>query len=344
MKSTKNTRAVTVGIFIFLGLAIFIIGILTLGGQHKTFANLMSLSAVFDDVNGLQTGNNIWYSGVKVGVVKKISFYDAGKVVVDMSVDEQSQKYVHKDALAKIGTDGLIGNKIIVIYGGTPQAPVIKDGDMLQVERVQGMDEMMNTLQANNKNLLDITNNFKIVSGRLANGEGSIGKMLKDETLANQFEAVMSSLKTTSNNANRLTNNLADYTARLQAKGSLTNDLVTDTVVFSRLRSSMAQLEQVSRSANEMMNNLKTTTQEINSNLNSNTSPAGVLLHDEQAAASLKATLQNLQTSTEKLDQNMEAMQHNFLFRGYFKNQAKEKEKQEKEAAKAQTQATSTKQ
>lgn len=334
MKSTKNTRAVTVGIFIFIGLAIFVVGILTLGGQHKTFANLLSLRASFDDVNGLQTGNNIWFSGVKVGVVKKIAFDESGKVMVDMSLDEQAQKYVHRDALAKIGTDGLIGNKIIVIYGGTPQTPSVKDGDTLRVEKIQGMDEMMNTLQSNNKNLLDITNDFKTVSSRLANGEGSIGKLLKDETLANQLTAVMNGLKTTSDNANRLTNNLANYTARLQAKGSLTNDLVTDTVVFSRLRSSMAQLEQVSRSANDMMNNLKATTQQINSNLNSNTSPAGVLLHDEEAAASLKATLQNLQTSTQKLDENMEAMQHNFLFRGYFKKQAKEKEKQEKEASK----------
>ena len=330
MKSTKNTRAVTVGIFIFLGLAIFIAGILTLGGQHKTFANLLSLSAQFDDVNGLQTGNNIWYSGVKVGVVKKIAFNQSGRVEVDMSVDEQAQKYVHKDALAKIGTDGLIGNKIIVIYGGTSQTPTVKDGDTLRVERIQGMDEMMNTLQANNKNLLDITNDFKTVSSRLANGEGSIGKMLKDETMANQLEAVMNALKTTSDNANRLTNNLAGYTAKLQAKGTLTNDLITDTVVFSRLRNSMAQLEQVSKTTNDMMNNLKATTDKINTNLNSSTSPAGVLLHDEEAAASLKATLQNLQTSTKKLDENMEAMQHNFLFRGYFKK----KEKQEKEASK----------
>ena len=74
MKSTKNTRAVVVGIFILLGIVILVLTILTLGGQNKTFSKSITVRAVFDDINGLQKGNNIWFSGVKIGTVKKISF------------------------------------------------------------------------------------------------------------------------------------------------------------------------------------------------------------------------------------------------------------------------------
>src|SRR6185503_9644170 len=117
MKSTSNKRAIIVGIFIFLGLAIFIITILTLGSQKKAFQKSITIKAIFDDVNGLQKGNNIWFSGVKIGTIKKIVLLGNAKVEADMNIEEHSRQFVRKDAKAKISSDGLIGNKIIVIYG-----------------------------------------------------------------------------------------------------------------------------------------------------------------------------------------------------------------------------------
>src|SRR3954470_9795746 len=122
MKSTKNSRAVLVGVFIFVGLVIFIVGVLTLGGQHKTFSNTIDVKAEFDDVNGLQPGSNVWLAGVKVGSVTTLNFNPRGKVDVALSIDEESREYIHKNTLAKVGSDGLIGNKIIVLYGGSSQA------------------------------------------------------------------------------------------------------------------------------------------------------------------------------------------------------------------------------
>ena len=113
-------------------------------------------------------------------------------------------------------------------------------------------------------------------------------------------------------------------------EGSLTNDLVTDTVIFNKLRSTVAQLQQTSKTATEVANNFK----EMSARINSNNSPVGVLLNDPQAAADLKNTLSNLSAGTEKLDENMEAMQHNFLFRGYFKKKDKAEAKVQAEANK----------
>ncbi|MDB5195925.1 MAG: transporter permease [Flaviaesturariibacter sp.] len=328
MKSTKNTRAVVVGIFVVLGLLIFIGGVLTLGGQRKSFGSSVALKAVFHDVNGLQAGNNIWLSGVKVGTVKELAFIGAGQVEVRMNLDSKMQPYVHKDTKAKVGTDGLIGNKIIVLYGGTAATPVVGDGDLLAVESAVGMDEMMATLQSNNKNLLAITTDFKEVSQRLAAGQGTIGKLLKDESLSNSLSAALATLQRAAGNATVMTQNLSAYTAKLQQKGNLANDLVTDTVVFSRLRSSMSQIETLTQTANGVINNLQQTASGINSSLADKNSPAGALLHDEQTAASLKATVKNLETSTQKLDENMEALQHNFLLRGFFRKKAKAETKQ----------------
>ena len=326
MKSSKNTRAFAVGLFIFIALIIFVIGVLTLGGQRKAFANTVDVKSVFKDVNGLQGGSNIWFAGVKIGTIKDINFTPDGNVEVKMGIEESARQYIHKDAKAKVGTDGLIGNKIIVLYGGTEKTPVISDGDLLQAETLFNVEDMMTTLQANNKNLLAITTDFKTVSEGLANGQGSIGKLLKDETMANTLQATLATLQRTMHKAELATNNIAAFTAKFDQEGSLPHDLVNDTVIFSRLRSSVQQIDALSNTANEAVQNLKQATETVNTGLSSTATPAGVLLHDQATAESLKQVIKNLETSTKKLDENMEALQHNFLLRGFFKKKNKEAE------------------
>jgi phospholipid/cholesterol/gamma-HCH transport system substrate-binding protein len=329
MRSTKNTRAVVVGIFIFLGVAIFILTVLTLGGQQKTFAKSVVIKAIFDDISGLQKGNNIWFSGVKIGTVKKISFYGNSQVEVDMNIEQSSSQYIRKNSLAKISSEGFIGNRIVVIFSPGGNSPVVETGDMIGVEKAVNTDEMMNTFQANNKNLLDITNDFKVISRGITEGKGTVGKLLTDETLVNELHTTMATLKRASSNAQRLSEDVSDYTARLNNKGTLANDLVTDTTIFSSLRTTVAKLQEVSRTANNIVENLNATSQSINTKLNSPNTPAGLLLNDKEAAENIRVTLRYLQSSSIKLDEDLEAAQHNFLLRGFFKKKAK-KEAEEK--------------
>ncbi len=330
MKSTNNRRAVIVGIFVLLGIAIFVITILTLGSQKKTFEKTITVKSFFDDVNGLQKGNNIWFSGVKVGTIKKVTLTGKGQVEVDMNIESHSRQFIRKDAKAKISTDGLIGNKIIEIYGGTLNAPEIESGDMLGNTSLPSTDEMMSTLSKNNDNLLQITNDFKLLSGRIVEGKGTVGKLLADETMANQINATTLTLKRAAENLERLSSNVSAYTAKLNQHGSLANDLVTDTVVFSKLRSTIAQLQAVAEKSNEVIDTLKNSgvalnngLTTLNNGLNNKNAPLGMLLNDEKSAANIKVMLKNLQSSSQKLDENLEALQHNFLLRGFFKKKAK---------------------
>jgi phospholipid/cholesterol/gamma-HCH transport system substrate-binding protein len=320
MKPVQTKRAVIVGIFIIIGMAILIAGIFTVGEKRKTFTKTISLAAVFDNVNGLQTGNNVWFSGVKVGIVKKVDLIRNSEVEVVMNIDQKSQKFIHKDVKAKIASDGLIGNKIVVIYGGTLQTPIVADGDHLAVEKPLSTEDMMNTLQANNRNLLDITTDFRLISRRLAEGQGTVGKLLTDDDLMKQLQATAATLQTASANIRTLTSNVSDYTAKLQTKGALANDLVTDTIFFRTLKASASQIQEASRNAKELTNNLKA----VSYNLKDSSNLAGVLFNDKAAASNLKTTVENLQSGTKKFDEDMEALQHNFLFRGFFRKRAKQ--------------------
>ena len=330
MKAIQNKRAVIVGIFILVGAAIFMGALITVGKQRKTFTKGILVKAVFDNVNGLQAGSNIWFSGVKVGTVKKLELTSNARVIVDMTIDKKSKDFIHEDAKAKIGSDGLIGNKIVVIYGGTPAAPSIKANDILPVETALSTEEVMNSLQENNKNLLAITSDFKMISKRLANGEGTVGRLLTDDSFMDQLQATAATLQKASGNIQTLSANMADYAAKLQTKGALANDLVSDTTIFKSLRSSVAQIQEASDNARELTNNLRTVSQKINDSSNT----VGVLLHDQPTADNLRATIGNLQSGTQKFDEDMEALQHNFLFRGFFRKKAKrEQEAQQKQSA-----------
>ena len=325
MRSTKSSRAVVVGIFVFLGLAIFIIAVLTLGGQQKTFEKSIVVRAIFDDVQGLQKGNNVWFSGVKIGTIKKISFYQSSKVEVDINIEEKAKEYIRKDAKAKISSDGLIGNKIVVIYGGTEQSPAVESGDMLAVEKAVGSDEIMTTLQTNNRNLLDITTDLKSITKKLSAGEGTIGKLLSDDKLANDLHAVMLTLQRATTNTERLTSTVSVYAAQLNKKGTLAHELVSDTVLYARLRQTALQIDEVSKTANAVAADLKNASAQVSAGLNDTNTPMGMLLKDKEAAADIKVILQNLNTGSQKLDENLEALQHNFLLRGFFKKKEKQK-------------------
>ena len=335
MKSTKNSRAVIVGIFILLGIAILVVTILTLGSQRKTFQKSIVVRAVFDDINGLQKGNNIWFSGVKIGTVKKISFYGNSQVEVDMNIEENSKEYIRKNAKARISSEGLIGNRIIAIDPGAAKSPPVENGDMIGVEKAFSPDEMMNTLQSNNKNLLEITNDFKMVSRGIAQGKGTAGRLLTDNRLIDDLQATLLVLRKTATNAQRITSSVAEYASQLQRKGTLANDLVTDTIVFSRLKATATQMQEVSATANSVVTNLSNTTKNLNTSLNNRNTPVGMLLNDEDAAADIRVTLRNMQTASIKLNEDLEAVQHNFLLRGFFKKKAK-KEAQEAKASQAQ--------
>ncbi len=320
MKSTIKRRAVIVGLFLFVGILILVAGIFTIGSLHNSFVKKFEITTVFDEVSGLTKGNNIWYSGVKIGTVSELKFHGKSQVKVTMKIEKEAQPYIRKDAKAKISSDGLIGNKIIVIYGGSETAYAVQDGDTLGIEKTLSTDDMMNTLQENNKNLLAITGDFKVISKKILDGEGTLGKLLTDETLYDNVSQTVATLNKASVNAEKLTASLAVYGSKMNQEGSLTNDLVTDTTLFNSIRATVAELKQIATVASGITLSLKNAT----SDLNNTNSPAGVILHDQTAAAELKSTIKNLESSTQKLNEDLEALQHNFLLRGYFKKKAKE--------------------
>lgn len=323
MNTEKNKRTVIVGLFVTVGLLILLVGVFTLGGQKKTFVPSINVQAVFDNVNGLQKGDNVWFSGVKVGTVKTIQFNGNSQIKVTLHIERKAQEFIRKDAKAKVGAEGFIGNKLVVIYGGTPEAGHIEGGEHLQVERTLSTDDMMATLQKNNENLVAITTDFKTVSNRLVNGEGTAGAFLNDASLYKSLQSTANNLQIAARNSELLSSRIAEYTAQLEKPGSLANGLVHDTIIMTNLQAAVRQINDAANATHSFTANLKTVSDQLNTKDNA----VGLLLNDKETAEQVKSIIENLNSGSRKLDEDLEALQHNFLFRGYFKRKARQEAK-----------------
>ena len=324
MDLKQNKRAAVVGVFIFLAVVIFIAGVFMVGGGGSLLSDKAEVRAVFDDIKGLKNGNNVWFSGVKVGTIESAEFNPDGTVLVTMGIDEDSKKFIPRNVKAKVSTDGLVGNKIIMLVGGTPGSGSIQGGETLTIARDVDTDQMMATLQKNNENLVAITENMKTLTGQIASGKGTAGKLLFDESLYSSLQSTLAAANRTAANAGQVTSQLASYTAKLNDKGTLTHELVSDTVLFSSLKRSAKQMEKASASITTISQNFETASQGIRNG----DSPAGVLLTDKQAAEDLKEILDNLNESSRKMDQTLEAAQHSIFLRGFFRKKAKAEAKE----------------
>lgn len=319
MSTQENKRSLIVGLFTLIGLIILVVGILVLSSQQNKFSKNLVVKTYFNDVKGLKVGNNVWFSGVKVGIIKEIAFESIEKVRVVMTIQEKDSQFIRKDVVAILGSDGLIGNSIISLVGGSSKFPQIENDDVLKSGASVGMEQMIGLLQENGDNLSVITKNFATLSQHMVDGKGTVGALLTDDEIATNLKSSVGSLTKVMTDASLAVNNLVDLTKKLNNNEGLLHDLTTDKEVFASLRESAAQLQGVTQTANALMENLNKTSARLNDKDNA----LGVLTNDPAAATEIKQILKNLNTSTEKLDENMEALQSNFLLKGFFKKKAK---------------------
>src|SRR6201996_3180771 len=131
MKTTSGQK-IKIGVFALAGLAVLIIAIFLIGNKKGLFSSTFNVHGLFKNVNGLQVGNNARFAGINVGVVEYIQIINDTTVKVVLTLNEDVRKFIKKDAKLSIGSDGLMGDKLVVIApGGADTNETVKDGDKL---------------------------------------------------------------------------------------------------------------------------------------------------------------------------------------------------------------------
>ncbi len=191
----QKINTIKLGAFISGGLLLVILGIYYIGKKQQMFDSTFTVNAIFLDINGLQIGNNVRFSGINVGVIETIDIISDSTVKVSFSVKDDVRKFIKKDAKAIIGSDGLMGNKIISLIAGTKdEKPILDEAYVRTIESVS-MDEIMFNLNLASENAAIITDDLAIITHNISTGQGTIGKLFMDTAFAETIDDAVSNIK-----------------------------------------------------------------------------------------------------------------------------------------------------
>ncbi|MGZ4099929.1 MAG: MlaD family protein [Bacteroidia bacterium] len=312
----KDTRRkILLGVFAFIGAALFLVAIFLAGRKENLFEKSFTLSAIFNDVNGIKKGNYVYYSGVRGGIVKKVTFINDSMILVDMSMEKSMQKLIKKDAKVFISTEGLVGDKIIQIKPTYRSRTPVKDFDTLVAINPYDTHDIIEKLISTNDHAAIISSNLAELSEKINQPhKGLASALLNDSSIAGNFADILQSLKTTGKQMSALSFRLEKITDNISSNNSVVGGLLSDSSALKNdITNAINNLVKVSDYSMKI-------TQNINSALENsrNNNAVGVLVRDSVFAKDLKEGMENFRNSTKKLDQNMEALQHSFLFRKFF--------------------------
>lgn len=325
--ASQKTR---LGIFVIISTILFVLAVYMIGQGKDMFKKTFTISAYFQNVNGLQNGNNVRYAGIDIGTVKAIGMLNDSTIKIDMSIDEKITKHIKKDAIATIGSDGLVGNMIVNIVPGKGTATVIENGDVIESFSKIGADDILSTLSVGSENAALLTVDLLKITTEMLEGEGTIGLLLNDTIMAQDLKQSVYNLKTASKGATKAITELTDLISSIKTNDdSVLGMVLNDSISGSQLKSIVNNLETSSNEINSILNNINT----VVNDLNFSDGAYHYMVKDTTLVNDLKSTIKNINEGTEKFNENMEALKHNFLTRGYFRKL----ERQEKKAAKAKS-------
>ena len=315
MPQRPASNHIRLGLFVVAGLVCLLATLFLLGRKQNLFSRSMAVQADFRNVSGLLTGNNVRLGGITVGTVKQIKILNDTTVRVEMSLNRDVRPFVRRNTVAVIGTDGLVGNTIINLSAASGAAPLVAPGDILPTRTPASIDAMLGTLEISNKNLVGITHNLRQITDRL-NGDNAFWKLLDDEQLTANVRASLQNAASASNQLSVASRDVRALTRGVREGRGPAGYLFTDTAFAGQLGHAAHQLAGTS-------DTLAATLAVLKRQVQTDHGPLNTLLTDTVLSRQLRQSVRNVEAGTAGFSQNMDALQHNFLLRGYFRRQAK---------------------
>ena len=325
MKKTHNQK-LKLGLFVVLGLILFVVAVYLIGNRQNMFVKTFNISANFNNVNGLMQGNNVRYSGINIGTVKTISMINDSTINVDMVIEEKMVQHIKKDAIATIGTDGLVGNMIVNIIPGKGDSEMIVPGDVIQSYTKIGTDEMLNTLNVTNENAALLTAKLLNIADAMADSKGTFGMLINDTVVSSNLKQTVNQLRIMSIEANKSMKSLNTIINTINFQESVAGVLLNDSIEAQKIRVLLTNLEATTAGVNSVISNINETIEEYKNSKGA----VNYLFNDEEFVKNLEQSLININEGTDKFNQNMEALKHSFLTRRYFRKLEKQQKKKAK--------------
>ncbi len=198
METHSQKYKVRLGLFVAGGLALFVLAIFIIGKQKNLFNPVFKLTTTFYNVSGLQVGNNIRFSGINVGTVDQIIIINDSTVRVDMLVRKEVHQFIKSDCQVAIGSEGIIGDRLLIITQGSTDAKLAKEGQKLASTEPVETDAIIASLDITAYNAGIITNQLAEIMTKINSGNGTLGRLIEDSTIAENLNQTIVNLKTSS--------------------------------------------------------------------------------------------------------------------------------------------------
>jgi phospholipid/cholesterol/gamma-HCH transport system substrate-binding protein len=302
---SSSTFKLRLGLFVTGGFILLLVGIFLIGRQKNLFNPVFKLTTTFYNVSGLRVGNNVRFSGINIGTVDNIKIINDSTIQVGMIIKMDVQPFVKTDCLATIGSEGIIGDRVLIILQGSANAQPVTNGQTLLSSEPVELDAIVASLQISATNAEVVTKQLAEIMTNVNQGNGTIGRLIQDSTIAENISDIIINFKDISIGAEEklaiIMNNLNTNIDSIMANFNLT---AANTVMTSG-----------------QMNTIMT-------RINEGDGTLGLLIRDTAMSGDLSQTFENLKESSKSLEENMTALKSNFLLRGYFRKQEKKKRKE----------------
>lgn len=304
------------GIFVFAGLAFTVLMLYMIGSSRNIFSSNFEISARFRNVNGLMEGNNVRLAGINVGTVRRIDMISDTTIEVVMIIEKRMRKFIMKNAIASVGTDGLMGSKLVNINAGSDPSIPISKGDILSSRRPIESDEMLRTMNTTNINLARITQEMKSVSEKL-NRSKSFWSLLQDTAISEDIRHSLSNIRHTTGNLQFASESTKEIMDAIQKSKGTIGTLFFDTLLANQNKQSLSSLNNTLANAEKISINLHA----LSANLNSPYNTLSLLSNDSAFQHKLRKLLDHIDETAIAAKEDLIAVRKSFLLRRAFKKQ-----------------------
>jgi len=307
-----------VGVFVLSAVLLFSVGLFLIGNRHKAFAHHVDFFTKLNNVNGLSPGSKVRVSGFEAGQITSVEIPDrpSAKFRLKLHVDNKLHNLIRDDSFVTVESDGLVGDKFLLIHEGSDQDQEAVSGATLPakepielssvIAKMTGVMDQANAaigdIKTKAEGTLDaitttVNNTNAIVTG-IRSGKGAAGMLLTDQQTATAMKNAMG-------NAQQATANLNQVT--VQARQVMSDCQSRD--LFEKVEDTLNNAKDASRQ-------FAKTSQQVNLTL---TDALGPDRSGENAAQNIRETFSNVNLATANMADDTEALKHEFFFRGFFK-------------------------
>jgi phospholipid/cholesterol/gamma-HCH transport system substrate-binding protein len=347
MNKSQNS-AIRLGMFITISILLFIIAVYLVGSRKSMFQSNIKIISLFSDVQGLRDGAHVRFSGINVGTVTKLLILNDSTVQVEMAIDQKVTPFIKKNSLATIATEGLMGNKIVVLLPGSPDEASISQRDSLPSLEPIEIDDILQEIMTSGERISIVSANLIDITDKINRGEGIFGKLFTDTSIAYNLNRSSANLKEISDRVNRgeglmgrlfadtifarnvdsaalymesISQNLNGVTDKIYKGEGIFGRLLTDTTLTRNIYSTSQNLNRSTRNMEVLTNELL----EITGKINRGKGTINKLLVDSVFADSLDITLRKLNTTITEVQAASEALQRSGMIRAFSKKETEQK-------------------